>query len=298
MSFGTDFLIFFFLGLIFIIIASLISYYSSKLIVKWIKNIQRIDNRKDLEQSPKLKEIVLIVRKVSQLYKIKMPEIGVYPSQEINAFATGPAGNTLIAFSSNLINKMNLNEIKGVVGHELSHLIHYDVGRILIVQGLFDTLHLILVFLISSWLFQPTEEERKTGRLNIVKWFFKWMLFEVITAIVRLIGVLIVLWYTRKRELAADLRGAKIVGVDNVLASLQKLLEWENKSWVVDGIDLTEDENIQKFDEPNSISLLKFNPEKKKRGLLDLFRTHPTLETRIKNLEKYKEKVSSTGIIN
>ncbi|CAJ0748902.1 23170_t:CDS:2 [Entrophospora sp. SA101] len=86
-----------------------------------------------------------------------MPEVGVYPSREINAFATGPAGNTLIAFSSNLINSMNMNEIKGVV-------------------------------------------------------------------------------------------------------------------------DLTEDENTKGHGEPNSISLLKFNPEKKKKGLLDLFRTHPHRE--------------------
>jgi Zn-dependent protease with chaperone function len=57
----------------------------------------------------------------------------------------------------------------------------------------------------------------------------------------------------------------------------------------VDGIDLTEDENIQQG-EPNSVSLLKFNPEKKKRGLLDLFRTHPPLEERIKRLEKLRKR--------
>ncbi|CAG8825428.1 27055_t:CDS:2, partial [Racocetra persica] len=120
-----------------------------------------------------------------------MPEVGVYPSQEINAFATGSAGNTLIAFSTNLINTMNLSEIRGVVGHELSHLIHYDIARILVVQGIFDVLHF--------------------------------------------------------------------------------------------------DENTKATGEPNSVSLLKFNPEKKKRGLLELFRTHPRLEERIERLEKLKK---------
>ena len=75
------------------------------------------------------------------------------------------------------------------------------------------------------------------------------------------------------------------MGVDNVLATLHKLLELENKAWVVDGVDLTEDENTSRGGEPNSISLLKFNPEKKKRGILDLFRTHPRLEERIERLE-------------
>src|SRR2546421_7689085 len=89
----------------------------------------------------KLRQIVRIVREVSRLYKMKMPEVGVYPSQEINAFATGPAGNTLIAFSSNLIEIMSIEEIRGVVGHELSHLIHYDIARILLVQGIFDVFY-------------------------------------------------------------------------------------------------------------------------------------------------------------
>ncbi|CAG8539889.1 13562_t:CDS:2 [Ambispora gerdemannii] len=64
-----------------------------------------------------------------------MSEVGVYPSNEVNAFATGPAGNTLIAFSSGLVNIMSIEEIRGVVGHELSHLIHYDLKRILLVQA-------------------------------------------------------------------------------------------------------------------------------------------------------------------
>lgn len=111
-----------------------------------MKNVQRIDNRRDLDRLPspkgeKLREIIRIVREVSRIYKIKMPEVGIYPSQEINAFATGPAGNTLIAFSSNLVNIMTIEEIRGVVGHELSHLIHYDIARILLAQGIFDVLY-------------------------------------------------------------------------------------------------------------------------------------------------------------
>jgi len=122
------------------------------------------------------------------------------------------------------------------------------------------------------------------------------MLFRLIAGIFRLIGVIIILWYNRKREYAADLRGAEIVGVDDMLATLRKLLALENKSWVVDGIDLTEDENVP-GGEPNSLALLKFNPKKKKRGLLDLFRTHPALEDRIERLERLKRQKSGIGII-
>ena len=285
------------IAIISVVIVSLISYYSSKWLAKWVKNVKRIDDRTNL--SPKLEEIVRIVREVSRVYKIKMPEVGVYSSQEINAFATGPAGNTLIAFSTNLVNTMNLQEIRGVVGHELSHLIHYDIARILLVQGAFDVFYYLFCALLFFALFWESDEDRRReeGAGSFIRIIFKWILFEIISAIIRIIGVLIVLWYNRRRELAADKRGAEIVGIDNMLAALQKLLELENKNWIVDGIDLTEDDNTKSTGEPNSVSLLKFNPEKKKKGLLDLFRTHPTLEERIEKLEKLRKQRALPGIV-
>ncbi|MDR1670693.1 MAG: M48 family metalloprotease [Spiroplasmataceae bacterium] len=280
---------------IFVIVSSLISYYFSKTLTKWLKNVKRIDDRKDL--GPKTKEIVRIVQEVSRIYKISMPEVGIYPSQEINAFATGPAGNTLIAFSTNLIEVMSIEEIRGVVGHELSHLIHYDIARILIVQGIFDFLYWVFSFLLFFFLFQPKKRDEESGIGELISFFFKMILFRIITTIFRLIGNLFVLWYNRKRELAADKKGAEVVGIDDMLAALNKLLELENKSWVVDGMDLTEDERTKEQGEPNSISLLKFNPEKKKRGILDLFRTHPTLEERIEKLNKLKKEKELPGVI-
>ena len=272
-----------------------ISYYFSKKLAKWLKNVQRIDNRRSLEKSmtsgEKLQEIVRITREISRIYKIKMPEVGIYPSNEVNAFATGPAHDTLIAFSSNLVNIMSIEEIRGVVGHELSHLIHYDLGRILLVQGTFDFFYWLFIIFLSWIIFQPKHKEEREEEWGgeVISRFFKIIFFHIIAGILRLIGIMFVFWYIRKRELEADLRGAKIVGIDNMLSTLRKLLALENKKWVVDGIDLTEDENISQG-EPNSISLLKFNPEKKKKTLLDLFRTHPTLEERIERLEILKRK--------
>ncbi|MCE8159147.1 MAG: M48 family metalloprotease [Candidatus Moeniiplasma glomeromycotorum] len=294
MHFFWIFVIFLVGALVLAVIVGLLGYYSSKNLAKWVKGVKRIDHRRDLEQARpggqgwKLKEIVQLVREVSQVHKIKMPEVGIYPSNEVNAFATGPANNTLIAFSTNLVNIMNPAEIKGVIGHELSHLIHNDVKRILIVQGIFDALYWTLSFLIGWFLFRTLKRDEETTVGDLLMWVFQMVLFQIITTILRLIGILIVYWYTRKRELKADLRGAEIVGIDNMLAALYKLLELENKAWIVDGIDLTEDEKTAGSGEPNSISLLKFNPEKKKRGILDWFRTHPRLEERIARLEEIK----------
>ena len=131
---------------------------------------------------------------------------------------------------------------------------------------------------------------------DYIGWVLRLFFFQIILMVFQLIGLLLIRWYTRKRELAADLRGAQIVGVDNMLATLKKLLALENRDWVVDGIDLTEDERMPQG-EPNSLSALKFNPEKKKRGILDWFRTHPRLEERIARLEKLKREQGSAGII-
>jgi heat shock protein HtpX len=294
--------------IIFIIVAffvaslfSAISYFFSKSMVKWLKGVERIDNRKDLGGLPgsvgfKLKEIVRMVRTISQNYQIRMPEVGIYASKEINAFATGPVNDTLIAFSSNLVNTMSMEEISGVIGHELSHLINYDLRRILLVQGIFDTFYWLFSFLLFWAVFRPQrDEEQKEDHGEFISWIFKFVFFQMVANIMRLLGILIIFWYNRKRELDADLQGAKIVGLDNMLKTLRKLLYLENKDWIVDGIDLTEDEIIQQG-EPNSVSLLKFNPENKKRGFLDLFRTHPPLEERIKRLEKLRKR--KPGISN
>ncbi|CAG8448175.1 810_t:CDS:2 [Racocetra fulgida] len=238
-----------------------------------------MDDRRDL--NPKLKEVVRMVREISRIYKIKMPEVGVYPSQEINAFATGPAGNTLIAFSTNLINTMSLSEIRGVVGHELSHLIHYDIARILVVQGIFDVLHFLLRVLIASWLFQPSEEERETGELNIVKFIFKLIFFEILSAIMR-------------RELAADRRGAEIVGIDDMLAALRKLLELENRIMFTITIKIPNlTEKAEKFLEKEFAKLEKIF--KKPRELLfeeALIRKHEVKENTKKNRDEWhKEEI-------
>ena len=64
----------------------------------------------------------------------------------------------------------------------------------------------------------------------MIRWLFSLIFFQIITSILRLVGILIILGYNRRREFAADLRGAKIVGVENMLATLRKLLALENKA--------------------------------------------------------------------
>jgi len=138
-------IIFLVLLLLFILfLGPLLTYFFAKSITKSLKRVKRIDNRKDLSKYPKLAEIVRIVKTISQHYSLPMPEVGIYPSREINAFATGRPNDSLIAISTGLIKKFNNEEIKGVLAHEASHLIHRDLKWILLIQGMFD---LIVMFL-------------------------------------------------------------------------------------------------------------------------------------------------------
>ena len=292
------------------LIGPFLTYFFAKSFAKALKRVKRIDNRKDLAKYPKLAEIVRIVKVISRHCALPMPEVGIYPSREINAFATGRPNDSLIAISTGLIKKFNNEEIKGVLAHEISHLLHRDLKWILLIQGTFD---LIVMFLgaMVFWIVAVggttrQREEESTGS-QLLRLIVAFILYQVVTAILRIITILIVFWFIRKRELKADLKGAKIVGYSTMIATLTKLLELEKKEEMLDDFlaeerskedELGFEENSRQANdyqkEPNSISLLKFSTGKKKSDwLLELFRTHPPLEERINRLKRIQQKSSA-----
>lgn len=284
-----------FIIIFLLIIGGIISYFSAKAVAKWCKNVQVIDKRKDLTKSPKLAEIQRMVKVICRHYQIPAPEIGIYPSREINAFATGRPNDGLIAFSTGLIDTMEIKEIKGVVAHEMAHLINYDLAKILLISGSIELLLMLFNFLLISWVFKRvTERSKEKGQVDWGALIFFYILYHIISAILRVIGMLFIFAFIRSRELKADQKGAEIVGADTMIATLRKLMSLEKKDWIVDGLDLSENDEAQlqqeQASEPTSIQVSKFNPQRKKNWLLDLFRTHPRLEERIKKLEKLKQK--------
>lgn len=275
------------IAIIFTFTFSFSSYIFSKKITIWLKKVIRIDNRKDIEKSPKLRELISIIREISLENKFNMPEVGIYPSREINAFAIGTLDDNLIAFSTSIINKMDINELKGVVGHEISHIMSHDLRRILVFQGFLDSIYLTLSFFLSKFL------RRKRRKQSMISNFLKYLAFNFITKSIRSLGILSVFWYNRKRELKADLNGSKIVGIETMILSLKKLHSLETRELLkIEGLDLSKDDDYD-LKEPNSISFMKFNggsnfsyKEKRRRKISYFFSTHPTLKERIEILEK------------
>ncbi|MFN7454811.1 MAG: M48 family metalloprotease, partial [Pseudobdellovibrionaceae bacterium] len=103
-----------------------ISLFISKWMAKRAMGVQIIDQN---VRDPQLREVVEMVHNMSRRAGLpKMPEVGVYESPEINAFATGPSkSNSLVAVSTGLLRAMNKEEVEGVIGHEVAHIANGDM---------------------------------------------------------------------------------------------------------------------------------------------------------------------------
>jgi len=122
-----------------------------------------------------------------------MPEVGIYPSREINAFATGRPGDSLIAISTGLIKNFTDEEIKGVLAHEISHLIHKDLRFILLTQGFCDLVVIALSSLAFLFAAAPRkDDEEESSGSHILRFIFAVLIYYIVTAILRIIAVIFV----------------------------------------------------------------------------------------------------------
>src|SRR6266511_2978643 len=142
------------------------------------------------------------VHDLAQKAGIAMPEVGVYESPEVNAFATGPSrNNSLVAVSSGLIHSMDLRQIEGVLAHEVSHIANGDMVTMTLLQGTLNTfvifLSRVLGFTIDQLLRRGEDDRRGVG----MGYYLGYFLCEIILGI---LASLIVMAYSRRREFRAD----------------------------------------------------------------------------------------------
>ncbi|NRA65802.1 MAG: protease HtpX [Pseudobacteriovorax sp.] len=239
-----------------------ISLLLSKKLVKWTMGVKIIDPNTGGQYGD-------LVRTVHHLAKSaglsKMPEVGIYPGQELNAFATGPSrNNSLVAVSEGLLQHMTRDEVEGVLGHEVAHIANGDMVTMTLIQGVVNAFVMffarIVAFAISQALRGDDEEGQGLG------WFAHMavvILFEILFGI---LGSMIVAWFSRQREFRADAGGARLAGRSKMEAALQKLRQ---------GIELNSEASP-------SVASLKISSKKSK--FLSLLSTHPPLEVRIQKL--------------
>ena len=193
-----------------------------------------------------------------------MPEVGVYESPDVNAFATGPTkGKSLVAFSTGILQHMNKDELEGVAAHEVAHIQNGDMVTMALLQGVVNAfvmfLARIIAFVVSE---RVSEDYRYLARFAIT---------IILDIVIGLLGMMFVAWFSRRREFRADAGSAKLTGREDMIAALQSLQRLKATGPLPQ--------------EPASMAAFKISNPKK----ASLFATHPPLEARIEALQKFQE---------
>jgi heat shock protein HtpX len=228
-----------------------ISLALSRFIAKKAMGVQVIDSNLS-------HPLVMMVDLLRQRAGLPMPEVGIYDSPEMNAFATGPTKKrSLIAVSSGLLNKMNKDEIEGVLAHEISHIANGDMITMTLIAGVVNSFAMFLSRVISYFVSLSVKED--------IAYIVRFALTIALDILFSILGSIIVAFFSRSREFKADMGAATIAGKDKMIAAL---------------------ENLQRNFEPidrraASLDTLKISG---KSGFLALFSTHPALEKRIEML--------------
>lgn len=159
------------------------------------------------------------VRRQAQQAGIGMPEVAIYDSPEMNAFATGASRNSaLVAVSTGLMRNMREEEIEAVLAHEVSHVANGDMVTLTLIQGVVNTFVIFFARLIAGAISGNRNDEGGGGHgfAYMMTVFVLEMAFGVLASI-------IVMWFSRKREYSADAGAAKLVGANKMIAALERL---------------------------------------------------------------------------
>ncbi|CAL4322815.1 Protease HtpX [Buchnera aphidicola (Neophyllaphis podocarpi)] len=247
---------------LFSFIGSIISLIMSKWItLKYI-------NGKIIKIPKNEKENILIniIKKQANITKIKTPTMVIYDSSEINAFATGINKNSsIIALSTELINRMKYEEIEAVIAHEISHISNGDMITMTLLQGIMNTIVFFLSNIISQIFLTTIIQNKEESRNNKYLYFLISFIIELTFG---LIASIIIMWFSRTREFRADAGSAKIVGKNKMLSVLYKMKEEKNNNII------------------NNKLINTFLIYGKSKSFFNLFMTHPSIDKRIKALKE------------
>lgn len=205
------------------------------------------------------------VESIAQKNGITMPEVGIYESPEVNAFATGATRNSsLVAVSRGLLNQMQPDEIEWVVAHEMAHILNGDMVTMTLLQGVINAFVIFLSRTIAHIvsLALKRDEDNAGG-------FVYFGITIVLEILLGILGSLIVMAYSRRREFAADAGSATFVGKKKMIDALRALQRIHETNIAV----------------PSDPKIAALKIDGKTSGFLHLFASHPPLEERIQALQ-------------
>jgi heat shock protein HtpX len=243
-----------------------ISLGLSRIMAKWMMGVQVID---PYTRDPDLQQLLQTVYHLAKGAGLPaMPEVGIYDSPEVNAFATGPMkSRSLVAVSSGLLSRMNSSEMEGVLAHEVAHIANGDMVTMTLLQGVVNAFAMFLSRAIAFALTQAMRGEERDSRERGPN-FMTFIVQMVLEIVFMLLGSMVIAWFSRYREFRADAGGAKLAGRQNMIRALESLRR------TFDYVDPSAQPAVQS---------LKISG--RPSGLMGLFASHPPLEDRIARLQ-------------
>lgn len=234
---------------------SFISLALSKTMAKYSTGCQIIDEG---TRDPEAQWLLTRVRAHAEAAGIGMPEVGIFPADQPNAFATGMRRDAaLVAVSTGLLRGMRRNEVDAVIGHEIAHVANGDMVTLTLIQGVVNTFVVFLSRIVGHFVDRVIlKNERGHG----IGYFVSSILAQILLGI---LASMVVCWFSRYREFRADAGGAQYAGRENMIAALERLKSGTSEL-------------------PDGMTALGIGGGR----MASLFSTHPPLEDRIAALRE------------
>lgn len=243
--------------LVFGMVGSIISLLLSKTMAKWGMKVQIIEQPHNSGEQ----WLLSTVKELSNKAGIGMPEVGIFSSPAPNAFATGwNRNNALVAVSTGLLQRMDKEEVKAVLGHEIGHVANGDMITLTLIQGVVNAFVMFFARIIGNFVDKAVfKNENGPG----IAFFVTTIIAEIVLGI---LASTIVAWFSRRREFRADEAGAELVSPQAMVNALARLQETYNQPSELNG------------------ELVAFGIRGEGK-FSALFSTHPPLEDRIAALK-------------
>lgn len=232
------------------------------------KFLAKMSSRTRIIQSPANQQerwLVDTVATLAQKADIGMPEVGIFPAQQSNAFATGwNRNNALVAVSSGLLERFNEDEVRAVLAHEIGHVANGDMITLSLVQGVVNTFVMFAARVIGFFVDRVVLKNQRGLGLGY------WIATIVAEICLGILASTIVMWFSRRREFRADVAGAQLAGRTAMIAALEKLSA-ETRAEIPNQM-------------PDTMTAFGISGGWK-RNTMRLFASHPPLEDRIEALK-------------
>ncbi len=248
-------------------VGAFISLLLSKVMAKWMMGVKIIDPNLATSSELALMQTIHTLAKKAGLPA--MPEVGIYESPEVNAFATGPSRkNSLVAVSSGLLDRMRNDEVEGVLAHEISHIANGDMVTMTLLQGIINAFVMFFARILAFFIARAFGRREDSSSEGVSPIFYQITVF-VLEMVFMVFGIMVVASFSRTREFRADAGSARLAGPQkmiNALQALQRTFQIQDPS----------------HDQP-SVQAFKISG---KSSFLKLFASHPPLEQRIEALRR------------